>query len=350
MSHFELSFKQIDLPLRHTFTISRGSRNFAKNVIIKLKAEDIEGWGEAAPNHRYNETPESVINFLQKLELSRISNPYDIQAILDYLNKIEPGEFAAKAGLEMAFQDWIGKKMNLPLYKLWNAPSNTGPQSSVTIGISEMEMIEGKIREFEQYPIYKIKLGTDYDREIINKIRSVTDKQLWVDANEGWKSFDQAKGMIEFLKDKNIGMIEQPMPASKIDDISELRTISKIPFMADEGFTGKEKLDDIAAAYDGINIKLMKVGSMRKALQLIGQARKYGLKIMIGCMLESGMANTAAAILSLWADYADIDGPMLLADNPFEGFKLDENYRVKVNDMPGLGVKMVSTSLLSQEV
>jgi L-alanine-DL-glutamate epimerase-like enolase superfamily enzyme len=346
MSHFELSFRQIDLPLKHTFTISRGSRNFAKNVIIRIKADDIEGWGEAAPNHRYNETPESVINFLQKLELSRISNPYDIQAILDYLSELEPGEFAAKAGLEMAFQDWIGKKLNLPLYKLWNAPSNTGPQSSVTIGISELDMIEEKIREFEQYPIYKVKLGTDYDREIINKIRLITDKQLWVDANEGWKSFDQAKRMIEFLRDKNIGMIEQPMPASKIDDIAELRTLSKIPFMADEGFTGKEKLNDIAEAYDGINIKLMKVGSMRKALQLIAQARKSGLKIMIGCMLESGMANTAAAILSLWADYADIDGPMLLADNPFEGFKLDKKDRVKVNDMPGLGVKMVNSSLM----
>jgi len=341
MSHFKLSYQKIDLPLRHTFTISRGSRDFAKNVIIRVSADGIDGWGEAAPNHRYNEDPESVIKFLDNIDLSNIKNPYNIQELIDYLNQIDTGEHAAKAGLEMAFQDWIGKKLDIPLYKLWNAPSNIGPQTSVTIGISDLDEIEDKINEFDQFPILKVKLGSSNDKPIIEAIRSVTDKQLWIDANEGWKTLDHAREMVDFLKDKNIGMIEQPMPADQIKTIRDLNTDYDIPFIADEGFTGKESLETIAEAYDGINIKLMKVGSMRKALQIIAQARKLGLKIMIGCMLESGLANTAAANISLWADYADIDGPMLLSENPFEGFTLTNKNHITVNDESGLGVSMI---------
>lgn len=342
MSRFSLRYRIIDLPLRHTFTISRLSRDFARNVFIQISADGIEGLGEAAPNHRYDETPDSVVRFLQKVDLSNLRNPFDIQALLVYLDGIEDGQYAAKAGLEMAFWDWIGKRLNIPLYKLWNAPSNIGPQTSVTIGISDNpEQIEEKINEFKQFPILKVKLGSADDKQIIRTIRSFTKKTIWVDANEGWKTEQQAKDMVDFLSDQNVGMIEQPMPAAQIDTIKKLRSITRIPFIADEGFTGKESLQKIAEAYDGINIKLMKVGSMRRAIQIIMSARKMGLRIMVGCMLESGLANTAAANVSLWADYADIDGPMLLSENLFLGFQLTDKKYISVNEKNGLGVSMI---------
>jgi len=345
MQHFNLSWQRVRLPLNHTFTISRGSKYHANNVILRLQADEITAYGEAAPNPRYNESPESVIGFFEKLELSEIINTghvFDIRSVMEQVIGLGPDQHSAHAAVEMVLCDWIGKKLNLPLYRLWNAPASVGPQSSVTLGLGSMDELDEKLEEVQEYPILKIKLGSDSDCAIIREIRKHTDKTLWVDANEGWTDLDEAKEMLGFLADNGVEIIEQPMPASRFDDIKKLRKGSPLPIFADEGFTGRESLDAVVTAYHGINIKLMKIGGMTTALRTITRARQYGLKIMIGCMLESSLANTAGAIVSLFADYADLDGSFLLAEDPFKGFTFNENAFVTLNDEPGLGVSRVN--------
>ncbi|HKI46743.1 MAG TPA: dipeptide epimerase [Balneolales bacterium] len=338
MQRFDLSWKRVQLPLKHTFTISRGSKYHANNVILRMLADDITAFGEAAPNPRYNESPESVVAFFEKLDLSHVPNIFDVRSVMEEVIAVDEQEHSAHAAVEMALCDWIGKKLDIPLYRLWNAPSSTGPQSSVTLGLGSPDELEQKIKEVERYPILKVKLGSGKDRDIIRQIRKHTDKTLWVDANEGWTDFQQASDMTLFLADQGVQLIEQPMPASAIEDIAKLKEISPVPIFADEGFTGTESLEDIAAAYHGINIKLMKIGGMTPALRTIARARQYGMKVMIGCMLETSLANTAGAVVSMFADYADLDGSFLLAEDPFNGFTFTNEAFVKLNEEAGLGV------------
>jgi len=336
---FTIRFRTQELAFVHAFGISRWTRTHTKNVFVELEAEGIIGIGEAAPNARYQESHETAEAYLASLDFSKIGKTHDVTKILSYINSVKKSEYAAKAAVEMAFWDWLGKKLDLPIHKLWNAPSQIGPVSSFTIGIDSEEIIRQKVQEAEQYPILKVKLGTENDENVINLIRTMTNKTIWVDANEGWKTLDLAKKRVQFLADKNIGMIEQPMPADQGKDCAELKKVTHIPLIADEGFTGTETLEELAQNYTGINIKLMKIGSRHKAMQTISDARNLGLNIMVGCMIETELANTAAGILSMWADYADIDGFLLLKDRPFTGFSFDSENRVVLNDLPGLGVK-----------
>lgn len=338
MFAFKLGCRPLDLTLRHTFTISRWSRDIAANVLVELEADGIVGIGEAAPNARYNESQESCMKWLRSFDLAALRNPFDVESLIQAIDRTGPGEYSAKVALEMALYDWIGKKLEVPLFELWNAPSHYGPQTCFTVGIDSLEKLPDKVREAEKYPILKIKLGTDHDEEIIRTIRSVTDKPLWVDANEGWKTLDRAKAMVNFLSDLNVQMIEQPMPSSMPGELAKLKSYSPIITMADESFTGREKIDDLAQSFHGINIKLMKTGSIRRALQLIHGARKAGLSVMIGCMIESSLANSAAALVSLWCDFADLDGHLLIRDDPYVGLRFDADSRVYMPDLPGFGV------------
>ncbi len=338
MFTFKLGCKPLNLTLRHTFTISRWSRDIAANVLVELDADGITGFGEAAPNARYNESQESCMAWLNRFDLSALKNPFDVEAVIQAMDATGPGEYAARVALEMALYDWIGKKLQIPLYDLWNAPSRFGPQTCFTVGIDATEKLPARVLEADKYPVLKIKLGTDRDEEIINTIRTVTDKPLWVDANEGWKTLDRAKQMVSFLADKNVHMIEQPMPSSMKMELSELKRNSPIITMADESFTGRESVQELASCFHGINIKLMKTGSIRRAMQIIHAGRNAGLNIMIGCMIESSLANTAAALVSLWCDYADLDGHLLISDDPFTGLKFDDSLKVYLPDKPGLGV------------
>jgi len=280
------------------------------------------------------------MQWLSSFNTAEIKYPFDVEGLLRAMDATGPGNYSAKVALEMALYDWIGKKLEIPLYELWNAPSNTGPQTCFTVGIDKTENLPDRVREAEPYPILKIKLGTDRDREIITTIRSVTDKPLWIDANEGWKDLETAKSHIRFLADQNVQMIEQPMPAGMKTELAVLKSYSPIVTMADESFTGRESIDELAACFHGINLKLMKTGSLRRAMQLIHRGRKAGLHIMIGCMIESSLANSAAALISLWCDYADLDGHLLIRDDPYKGLAFNEQNHVYMPDMPGLGVTL----------
>lgn len=338
MTRFSLRYSPLNLTLRHTFTISRWSRDIAPNVLVELEADGIVGLGEASPNARYDESQESCMAWLAKFDTAAIKNPFDVEALLATMETYGRGNYSAKVALEMALYDWIGKKLGVPLYDLWNAPSNIGPQTCFTVGIDETEKLPGRVKEADPYPVLKIKLGTDRDKEIIRTIRTVTDKPIWIDANEGWKDLETAKDHIRFLADQNVQMIEQPMPASMKSELAELKKFSPIITMADESFTGRESVEELAQCFHGINLKLMKTGSLRRAMQLIHRGRKAGLQIMIGCMIESSLANTAAALISLWCDYADLDGHLLIKDDPYKGLAFNDDNNVYLPELPGMGV------------
>ena len=339
MPRFELTHEVLDLRLRHPFTISRGTREEMRNIFIKLTADGITGYGEAAPNRRYSEDPSKVVRYLENLPGDFFDDVIRGEQLASRLDEIKPEVHAARAAVEMAWLDWHAKRQGKPLQELWKAPSRTGPVTSFTIGIDDLDTIRRKVKEAEEFPVLKVKLGTNGDRDIIQAIRAVTDKPLRVDANEGWETLQQARNEISFLTGQNVEMIEQPMPAAMRDELAALNKSSSIPICADESFIGTENLEDIAKAFDIINIKLMKIGSMVKAREIIRKAKQAGLKVMIGCMIESSLANTAGAILSLWADYADLDGHLLIENDPFAGLKLDAEKRIILTDRPGLGVR-----------
>ncbi len=339
MSSFDFSWKIIPLKLKEVFTIARGSKSEVHNVFFTIRKDGITGYGEAGPNARYEETAEDVSQFFESLPKDFFKELTHISEILPKLEKLDlPKIYSAMAAVEMVWLDWWGKSRGKPLWKLWGYDSPVGPITSYTIGIDTPERMQKKIEAAGQYPIYKIKLGTDNDREIIKAIREVTDKPLRVDANEGWKTLKQAKSEIEFLSTQNVELIEQPMPSSEIKKMQELKKWSPLPLAADESFTGTEDLEAIAQAFDVINIKLMKIGSLHKARQTITQAKKLGLDIMIGCMIESSLANAAGALLGLEAKYVDLDGHLLISNDVFTGLLLDEKSRIILSDEPGFGV------------
>lgn len=346
MSHFKLDYTVKELHLSQVFTIARGSKHSVENVVIRLKAEGISGYGEAGPNKRYNEDAERVTAYLDAIDdhfFESISTAEELAQKLAALLENNPSQNAVKsaqAAVEMAWLDWWGKKRGKPLWKLWKAPSNIGPVTSFTIGLDELPVMQQKVRQAAGYPILKVKLGTDRDRSIIKAIREVTDKPLRVDANEGWETLEEARAAIDFLADQKIEMVEQPMPASCFEEMVALKEYSPISLCADESFEGEEDLENICRAFDIINIKLMKTGSLVRSKQIIEKAHEVDLQVMIGCMIESSLANTAGALLSLWADYADLDGHLLIKDDPFEGLTLDLQKRVQLSEQPGLGVNM----------
>ena len=338
MSRFKLEFEKLELIPSHPFTIARGTKETVPNVLIKLTANGVTGLGEAGPNRRYNEDADSVIAFLRQLSTSFFDEIKSAVVLRDKLQQIDQPVQSAKTAVEMAWLDWWGKNQGKPLWKLWDAPSQTTPPTSFTIGLDAIDVMQQKVEGAKDYPILKVKLGTDRDEEIIKGIREVSDQVIRVDANEGWKDLDTAKQAIRFLADQNVEFIEQPMPSSCKEELVQLKEWSPLPIIADESFVGREYMDEIADQFDGINIKLQKVGSLVEAFKLIEKARERHLKVMIGCMIESSLGISAGALLGIWADYVDLDGHLLISNDPFSGLTLTDDKRIKLSNAPGLGV------------
>lgn len=338
MSRFKLEYEKLELVPSHPFTIARGTKETVPNVLVKFTANGITGLGEAGPNSRYNEDADSVIAFLKELPDTFFDEVNSAEVLWEKLQQIEQSIQSAKTAVEMAWLDWWGKSQGQPLWKLWDAPSQQTPPTSFTIGLDEIDIIQQKVKGAEGYPILKVKLGTDRDEEIIKGIREVSDQIIRVDANEGWADLGTAKQQIRFLADQNVEFIEQPMPASCKDELVQLKQWSPLPIIADESFVGREYMDEIAEQFDGINIKLQKVGSLVEASKLIDKAREQNLEVMIGCMIESSLGIAAGALLGIWADYVDLDGHLLISNDPFSGLTLSDEKRIKLSDSPGLGV------------
>lgn len=336
----KLSYEIKQLNLRHTWTIARNSSDFKQNVFVKLEKDGIVGIGEAAPNVRYDETPESTIEVLKKaVPLFANADPfkfvelgYDIQGLCER-------QTAGKCALDIALMDWVGKALEQPLYRLWGLDPEKSPLTSFSIGIDTPEVMAEKTKEAEPYKILKVKVGKPEDEEFIKAVRSVAPyKPIRVDANEGWTDKDVAIRKIEWLVENGVEFIEQPMPSHMLEETRWLRDRSPVPIIADEAVKSARDIPTLAEVYDGINIKLMKSGGLQEALRMIWLAKSLGMKIMIGCMIESSVAITAAAQLCSLIDYADLDGNLLISNDPYVGATLADGH-VVVNDKPGIGVR-----------
>jgi len=334
----KLTFYQFDLKLRHPFTIARGTRTVEPVVIVKLEHDGITGYGEAAPSSRYGENENTVQEFLAKVRLHDFRDPFQLESILNAVDAIAEGQYSAKAAVDIAFHDWIGKALNVPLYKYWGLDRAKTPITSFTIGIDTPQVIEKKVREAEEYPILKIKLGGENDEEIMRTIRKITKKTLRVDANEGWKTKETALQKIQWLEQEGVEFVEQPMPASDLSGVAWVRDRAQLPLIADENCIRLHDVPKLMNAYDGINIKLMKCTGLREAMKMVSTARACGMKIMVGCMIETSVAISAAAQFSPLIDYADLDGSVLTTNDPFEGVTI-VNGKLELPDRPGIGVK-----------
>ena len=333
-----IEVKTKKLELAHTWTISRNSSDFKNNVFVRIERDGIVGYGEAAPNVRYGEDSELTTKKINDAKsIFQDNELFHYTTIKEALDANVLKQSCAKAALDIALMDWVGKALNVPLYQMFGLNPANAPKTSFSIGIDTIEVIKQKVREAEQYPLLKIKVGKPNDEEIINAVRSVTDKPIRVDANEGWKNKEEALEKILWLKSQGVEFIEQPMPSDMIEETAWLRERAGIPIVADEAVKNAADIPKLATAYDGINIKLMKSGGIQEALRMIGMAKALGLKIMLGCMIESSIAISAAAHLAPYVDWADLDGNLLLKEDPFTGVKVEQGKFV-FSDKPGLGI------------
>jgi L-alanine-DL-glutamate epimerase-like enolase superfamily enzyme len=260
--------------------------------------------------------------------------------ILEYVDLIDEGNRAAKASVDIALHDLLGKIVGQPLYRLWGLNPDHTPMTSFTIGIDTPDVVKMKTEEAERFKVLKVKLGGGNDREMVNTVRSVTDVPLYVDVNQGWKDKHAALDMIHWLEEQGIEFVEQPLPKDQMDDISWLTEKSPLPIIADEAF---QRISDVAVfkgVYSGINIKLMKSTGLREAHKMITVARALDMNVMIGCMTETSCAVSAAAQLSPLVDWADLDGNLLISNDIFEGVKVIDG-KVTLNDLPGIGIKTI---------
>ena len=328
-----LRCEPLTLRLRHTFTIARGSEDVAQTLILHLESDGVEALGESAPIARFAESVELVSSHLAGLDL-RQADPWLID---DVLSSLPRGQRGAMCALDLALHDLAGKRLGAPLYRLLGLNPRDSKQTSFTIGIANVETTVAKTREAGDAPILKIKVGTANDVAVLEAVRSVYSGTIRVDANEGWTPDEAAKRLGELAR-FDVEFCEQPIPAGQPRQLREIKDRSPIPIFADEDCRTLEDVAKLAGCVDGIVIKLVKCGGIREALRMIAAARALKLKIMLGCMVESSVLATAAAHLTPLVDYADLDGPWLVSDDPFEGIRYD-GARLQLPDHPGLGVR-----------
>ncbi len=333
----KLTYRPYTLELKHVFTVAVNSRTTTPVVLTEIEYNGTVGYGEASMPPYLGESHETVLKFLSKVDVSKYENPFELETILADIDSIEPGNPAAKASVDIALHDLIGRMMNQPWYNIWGFNKEKTPNTSFTIGIDTPDVVRQKTKEADEYKILKVKLGRDTDKEMIETIRSVTDKPITTDVNQGWKDKQFALDMAHWLKDHGVVMLEQPLPKEQVDDLAWLTERSPLPIIGDEGV---QRLGDVKKAqgvYHGINIKLMKSTGMREALKMLLLARSLGMKVMIGCMIETSCAISAASHLSPMVDWADLDGALLIKNDVFEGTKIVQG-KVTLNDRPGIGV------------
>jgi L-alanine-DL-glutamate epimerase-like enolase superfamily enzyme len=333
----QLRFRPYTLELKHAFTIATSSRTTTPVMLVEVEHDGVVGHGEASMPPYLGETQETAAAFLRRVDLARFPDPFQLEEILPAIDALAPGNTAAKAAVDIALHDWVGKTLGAPLHRLWGLNPARTPVTSFTIGIDTPDIVRQKTREAAAYRILKVKLGRDTDRMMIEAIREVTDTPITVDANQGWRTRDEALRMIEWLATRGVLFIEQPMPKEQIDDTAWLRERSPLPLSADES---AQRLGDVArlqGVFHGINIKLMKSTGLREAHRMIAVARALGLKVMLGCMTETSCAISAAAQLSPLVDWADLDGAVLITNDCFDGATIVDG-KVTLSDRPGIGV------------
>ncbi len=334
----QLQFEPYELQLTHTFTVSSYSRKTTPDVQVRIDYEGYTGFGEASMPPYLGQTVESVCSFLRKVDLGQFRDPFDLEDILAYVDALSEGDSAAKAAVDIALHDLVGKLMGQPWYRIWGLDPAKAPDTTYTIGIDTPEVVREKTRECDgRFNILKAKVGVPGDKETIRAIREITSVPIAVDANQGWKDREEALDMIHWLAEQGIVMVEQPMPKEQIDDIAWLRERTPLPIFADEAVQRLADIKALEGAYDGINIKLMKCTGMREAWKMVNYARAEGMKVMVGCMTETSCAVSAAAQLSPAVDFADLDGNLLISNDRFDGMKVVDG-KITLPDRPGIGI------------
>lgn len=334
-----LSFRPYDAQMRHVFTIANSSRTTTPIVLTEIEWDGMVGYGEAAMPPYLGETQNSVMDFLKKVDLSKFSSPFQIQDIMAYVDSLSINNTAAKAAVDIALHDLVGKIMEQPWWKIWGFNPETTPNTSFTVGLDTEEVVVEKTKEAAPYKVIKVKLGRDEktDKMMVNTIRSVTDTIICVDANQGWKDKHYALDMIHWLNERNVNMIEQPMPKLLLDESAWVTENSPLPVIADEACQRLTDIPKLKGAYHGINIKLMKCTGMREAREMISLAKALHMRLMIGCMTETSCAISAAAQLAPETEWADLDGNLLISNDVFKGMLIVDG-KITLNELPGIGI------------
>lgn len=330
------------LNLRHTWTTTMSSSAYRDTVHVRYSREGLTGFGEGAPIQRYGITPEQAKNAIDAAhDVILNGDPRHYEKLLRQVQKKLGGDqHAALAAVDIALFDWVGKKLDTPVYGLFGLDPDDAPVTTFSIGIDTPEITKQKTLEAAPFPVLKVKVGLNTDEQTIEAIRSVTKKPLRVDANEGWTDREEAIRKINWLESQGVEFIEQPMAADRFEDIRYIRSKVHIPIFADEACTSAEAIPKLREAYDGINVKLDKAGGILESYRWIQIARSLGMKVMLGCMISSSCSCTAAAHLSPLVDYADLDGPLLIANDPYRGMLVREG-KLILPKGPGLGLTLV---------
>ena len=337
MSTLRLNADILELKTKHPFIIARGSQDTYRTVAIRLVDKDgLEGWGEAAPQRYYGETPETVLAALEVYATALPDDPLHLEDAEARFELALHGNNSARAALSTALHDLAGKQLGVPVHRLWGLDAAKCPISTFTIGIDTPERIRLKVGEAEQYPVLKIKLGTSDDLAILRAIRDVTQKELRVDANAGWTR-KQAIRMLPVLEEFGVTVLEQPLEPGDLEGLGEVTRHARIPVIADESCLVAADIPALVGKVDGINIKLAKTGSLREALRMIAIARAHNMMVMVGCMIETSIGITAAAHFCPLVDICDLDGAALLAHDPYVGATI-EGGQLRLPEGPGLGL------------
>ena len=332
-----LEYKAYNLLLEHEFRISRGVRSSTPIMLISIEFEGVKGFGEASMPPLYGESWETAGRFLSQVNLARFKDPFDIEAIIQYVDAIAPGNTASKASIDVALHDLIGKLTGSPTYRFLNLPGVEKIGTSKTISIDSLEVTQKRVLEAKEFPFLKVKLGTENDKAIIKAVRAVSDQPLFVDANQGWKDKSVALENIHWLNEHGVVFIEQPMPVEMKREIAWLKSESPLPLIGDESI---QRLTDVVHAedfYHGINIKLVKSTGLYEGLKMATLAKEKGMQVMLGCMSETSCLISAAFQLASLADWVDLDGNLNLKNNPYRGIEMHDG-NLYNNDIPGIGL------------
>jgi L-alanine-DL-glutamate epimerase-like enolase superfamily enzyme len=340
----KISHEVIRLKTRYPFVIARGGYAAHENVVVRIVDKDgIEGLGEAAPNRYYGESIATVAAALDQFApVLGSADSWSLEAIEVSLNRTLRGNNSAKSAISAALHDIIGKRVGVPVHRLWGLDASDAGESSFTIGIADNEGLRQRVADASEYPILKVKLGTDRDTEIVRIVRDAApDKRLRVDANAAWAPAHAVR-MIDFLADQGVELVEQPCAQHDIDGLRFVRSKSKLPIIADESCLVATDVPRLAGAVDGVNLKLAKCGSLREAMRIVHVARAFGMSVMAGCMIESSLGISAVAQLAPLLDHADFDGAALLSNDPFSGATIARG-KIVLGEGPGLGVRATDT-------
>lgn len=340
----KLTFYPRELKLIDPFALAMMTRTTTPNVQVEIAYEGLTGYGEASLPPYLGETLEDALGFLKQVDLSSFQSPFETEDILARIDQIVPGQTAAKAAIDIAIHDLVGKLLGVPLYKIFGLSPDRIPPTTYTIGMDEPAVMRQKtLKVVEKFKILKLKLGRDNDKEMVETIRSATDLPLAVDVNQGWTDKQHAVDMIHWLKEKGVVLVEQPLDKDRIEESGWITERSPLPVFADESVKRLNNILSLKGCFTGINIKIMKSTGMREAWKMVALAKACGMKIMFGCMTETSCAIASAVHLSPVADFLDLDGNLLISNDLFQGVRLVEGRQLP-SDLPGLGISKIQNA------